>query len=85
MAHWTSRLINELRLEAGLSMTALSDLSDVSRSTIAHVERGQHDCRIDFIDALLMALDHEIEVVPISGTGDAKTAKDNSNGASRKR
>ena len=85
MTHWTSRLIRELRVESGLTLTALSDLTDISRHTIANCERGDHKSNIEMVDAILEGLGFELEVVPLDGIGEPIKAKDNSNGANRKR
>tara|TARA_R100001163_G_C5051776_1_gene188544 strand:+ start:450 stop:707 length:258 start_codon:yes stop_codon:yes gene_type:complete len=85
MKHWTSNLIRELRLARGWSLFDLSIETDIPRQTISYIESGEHAANIFAIERCLEALDHEIEVVPMSGIGEAHSGEDNRNGQTRKR
>ena len=72
MSHWTTKLINELRRERGLTLFQLSIEAGVPRQTIQNVELGEHVPSVVVVDKLLMALGHELEAQPLDADGPPK-------------
>jgi DNA-binding XRE family transcriptional regulator len=57
-------ILKQLRVEAGMSIQALSDVSEVHPNTISAYERGRH-LQLDSLEALAEALGYEIDILKI--------------------
>lgn len=57
-------ILKQLRVEAGLSIQALSDVSEVHPSTISAYEQGRH-LQLDSLEALAETLGYEIDILKV--------------------
>ena len=64
-SYWHSKIIKELREDRGLTQTDLSDLSKVSVDTIYKIEQQINVGNFETIEKLLIAMNHELEIVPM--------------------
>jgi len=61
--------VRKARRRAGLSQRALAARTGVAQPTIARIERGQDDPRLQTVERLLNACDESIEALPRAGIG----------------
>jgi transcriptional regulator with XRE-family HTH domain len=66
--------LRRARTRAGLSQRALAGLTGVAQPTIARIERGHEQPRVDTLRTLLTACGHRIDIAPVGGEGIDRTA-----------
>lgn len=66
---WLGAVVRELREERGWSRNELAAQADVHPLTVLRIELNQRLANVATVQALLLALDHELEVVPANGIG----------------
>jgi len=69
---WIGTTIKELREECGWTQNHLAGLADVHPLTILRIEQLHRYGSVHTIEALLNAMDHELEIVRMDGDGQAK-------------
>ena len=69
---WVGKTIRELRNEAGMSVSELSDMSDIAASTLTNIELGISAGNIRLVERILEVFGYELEIVPGDGIGPAK-------------
>jgi len=69
---WIGTTIKELREERGWTQNHLAGLADVHPLTILRIEQLHRYGSVHTIEALLNAMDHELEIVRMDGDGQAK-------------
>lgn len=57
----------ELRIQKGLSVRQLSDISGIGASHICKIENGKHAAGLDILDRMCQALGAEIMIVEKKG------------------
>ena len=67
------RSLRNARRRAGLSQRALAALTGVAQPTIARIEGGKDNPRVDTLERLLNACGDSIEAVPRTGFGIDRT------------
>ncbi len=67
------RMVREARARAGLTQRQLSAKSGIPQETIARIERGRADPRVNTLDRLLAACEFGLEVMPRLGIGIDRT------------
>jgi transcriptional regulator with XRE-family HTH domain len=67
------RMLREARLRAGLTQRELAAKSGIPQETIARIERGRADPRVNTLDRLLAACEFGLEVMPRLGIGIDRT------------
>ncbi len=67
------RMVREARGRAGLTQRQLSAKSGIPQETIARIERGRSDPRVNTLDRLLEACEFGLEVMPRLGIGIDRT------------
>lgn len=68
-------LIQNERVQRGLSQKELADLAGTGQKTISHIENGSEGTKLETIFGLLAALDLEIQLAP-RGKGSEKSIGD---------
>ena len=63
------RMLRDARARAGLTQRQLAVKAGIPQETIARIERGRADPRVNTLDRLLAACEFGIEVVPRLGIG----------------
>jgi len=58
-------LIREIRKEKNISITQLSELAGVARTTIGSIERSSCNTTVQVLEKILFALDYELEAMVI--------------------
>ena len=67
------RMVREARRRAGLTQRQLAAKSGIPQETIARIERGRADPRVNTLDRLLEACEFGLEVMPRLGIGIDRT------------
>ena len=67
------RMVREARGRAGLTQRQLAAKSGIPQETIARIERGRADPRVNTLDRLLAACEFGLEVMPRLGIGIDRT------------
>ena len=67
------RMVHEARGRARLTQRELAAKSGIPQETIARIERGRADPRVNTMDRLLTACDFGLEVMPRLGIGVDRT------------
>lgn len=67
------RMLREARHRATLTQRQLARKSGIPQETIARIERGRADSRINTLDRLLASCDAGLEVMPRLGIGIDRT------------
>ncbi len=67
------RMVREARGRAGLTQRQLAVRSGIPQETIARIERGRADPRVNTLDRLLAACEFGLEVMPRLGIGVDRT------------
>lgn len=67
------RMVREARRRARLTQRDLARKSGIPQETIARIERGRSDPRVNTLDRLLAACDFGLEVMPRIGIGIDRT------------
>ena len=67
------RMVREARGRAGLTQRQLAARSGIPQETIARIERGRADPRMNTLDRLLAACEFGLEVMPRLGIGIDRT------------
>lgn len=67
------RMVREARRRAGLTQRQLAAKSGIPQETIARIERGRADPRVNTLDRLLAACELGLEVMPRLGIGIDRT------------
>lgn len=67
------RMLRQARRRAGLTQRELATKSGIPQETIARVERGRADPRVNTLDRLLAACGFGLEVLPRLGIGVDRT------------
>lgn len=67
------RMLREARQRAQLTQRGLSAVSGIPQETIARIERGRADPRVQTLDRLLQACGYGLEVMPRLGIGVDRT------------
>ncbi len=67
------RMLREARARAGLTQRQLAAKSGIPQETIARIERGRADPRVNTLDRLLEACEFGLEVMPRLGIGIDRT------------
>lgn len=68
-----ARLLLTARRKAGLSQRELAKRSGVPQPTIAAIEAGRQDPRVETLRKVLRSCGHELEVAPVLGEGVDRT------------
>jgi transcriptional regulator with XRE-family HTH domain len=66
-------MVREARGRAGLTQRQLATKSGIPQETIARIERGRADPRVNTLDRLLEACEFGLEVMPRLGIGIDRT------------
>ncbi len=69
----TGRMVREARRRARLTQRQLAAKSGIPQETIARIERGRTDPRVNTLDRLLAACEFGLEVMPRLGIGIDRT------------
>ena len=69
---WIGEIIKDLREELGWTQQHLAGVSGVHPLTILRIENLHRPGSVHTVEALLMAMDHELEIVRVNGYGEAK-------------
>lgn len=69
----SGRMVREARRRAGLTQRQLSEKAGISQETIARIERGRVDPRVQTLDRLLGACGYGLESMPRLGIGIDRT------------
>jgi transcriptional regulator with XRE-family HTH domain len=64
-----ARTLSNARRAAGLSQRALAAQTGIAQPTIARIERGRDNPRVDTLERLLRACGRELDMVPRTGVG----------------
>jgi transcriptional regulator with XRE-family HTH domain len=67
------RMLREARAQTNLTQRQLSEKSGIPQETIARIERGRADPRVNTLDKLLAACGFGLEVMPRLGIGIDRT------------
>jgi transcriptional regulator with XRE-family HTH domain len=67
------RMLREARARARLTQRQLAEKSGIPQETIARIERGRADPRVNTLDRLLAACEFGLEVMPRLGIGVDRT------------
>jgi transcriptional regulator with XRE-family HTH domain len=67
------RMLRESRARARLTQRQLAEKSGIPQETIARIERGRADPRVNTLDRLLGACEFGLEVLPRLGIGIDRT------------
>ena len=67
------RMLREARARARLTQRRLAEKSGIPQETIARIERGRSDPRVNTLDRLLAACEFGLEVMPRLGIGVDRT------------
>jgi len=67
------RMLREARGRARLTQRQLAEKSGIPQETIARIERGRADPRVNTLDRLLAACEFGLEVLPRLGIGIDRT------------
>lgn len=67
------RMVREARRRATLTQRELATKSGIPQATIARIERGRADPRVNTLDRLLAACEFGLEVMPRLGIGIDRT------------
>ena len=67
------RMVREARKRAQLTQRELAAKSGIPQETIARIERGRSDPRVNTLDRLLAACEFGLEVMPRLGIGIDRT------------
>jgi transcriptional regulator with XRE-family HTH domain len=67
------RMVREVRARAHLTQRQLAGKSGIPQETIARIERGRSDPRVNTLDRLLEACEFGLEVMPRLGIGIDRT------------
>lgn len=67
------RMLREARARAHLTQRGLAQKSGIPQETIARIERGRTDPRVNTLDRLLEACEFGLEVMPRLGIGIDRT------------
>ena len=67
------RMLREARARAHLTQRQLAEKSGIPQETIARIERGRADPRVNTLDRLLEACEFGLEVMPRLGIGIDRT------------
>jgi HTH-type transcriptional regulator/antitoxin HipB len=67
------RMVREARRRAGFTQRELAAKSGIPQETIARIERGRADPRVNTLDRLLEACEFGLEVMPRLGIGIDRT------------
>jgi transcriptional regulator with XRE-family HTH domain len=67
------RMVREARRRAHLTQRELARKSGIPQETIARIERGRSDPRVNTLDRLLAACEFGLEVMPRLGIGIDRT------------
>lgn len=67
------RMLRDARHRARLTQRQLADKSGIPQETIARIERGRADPRVNTLDRLLAACEFGLEVMPRLGIGIDRT------------
>jgi len=67
------RMLREARARAHLTQRQLAEKSGIPQETIARIERGRSDPRVNTLDRLLAACEFGLEVMPRLGIGVDRT------------
>ncbi|SRR5260221_2852622 len=67
------RMLREARRRAGLTQRELAAKAAIPQETIARIERGRADPRVNTLDRLLAACEVGLEVMPRLGIGIDRT------------
>ena len=62
--HWVAKEIRRMREERGLSQLTLASMADTTPATLANYESGKRNMHLVSVDAVLEALDYEIDIHP---------------------
>jgi transcriptional regulator with XRE-family HTH domain len=68
-----ARMLRHARRAAGLSQREMAGRAGVPQSTVARIELGQLNPRVDTLDRLLRAAGQQVVVQPIGGEGVDRT------------
>ena len=69
---WIGETIRDLREERGWTQNDLAGVAGVHPLTILRIENLHRPGSVHTVEALLNAMDHELEIVRIDGNGTAK-------------
>lgn len=67
------RMLREARARARMTQRQLAEKSGIPQETIARIERGRADPRVNTLDRLLEACEFGLEVMPRLGIGIDRT------------
>ena len=68
---WYAQIIFELRTSKGLTQMDLAFLAEVSQDSVFKIEKGYSTGQFVTVEKILLALDHELEIVPEDGKSSA--------------